>query len=355
MPDSTNVSLYNVVIVACVSGIVFLTIVLIGSRFQGFAYKFLTRNPIGQGTAVIIDAILALFVGIVAYVFRLWDISSYSYCAPPFALHVGAGIWSLLFSCYLALRYFQAMTKQRERECMVKMEIQVKDLAEEKRVALKQRDEQNQLRTCIGSIVEAKMDRLKQTLEKKSSVTAEEFLNALDPVTQAWTIVTIIHRDWARRLTDTSASLRLGIYIRDPDNPRQLRRLFGWDGTRKDCFSETVQKYLATDDPTGVKSAICRCLHSETGILIFPSCEEEAKAGRFQFFYPDQGQHLKSMVVYRRPMKGPNISDVMILTLDTSIDRFFSQEQEQYLRDYLGEMTRRLEFEFFCIAKKGAR
>lgn len=303
-------------------------------RSQGFHYF----SELGE-------FILAISISVVVGFFELYK--QVTWTTPKPGLVGSFSLWCGLVAIYLVVKWVAAVAKKRDADRIVELD---RDLvAQTKKVSLltRQRNSWVSLSSHVRKIIDKKMQRLVKVFKKGGELSAADLLSALDPKAQLQLIIASLFQYFEGK-KEPDKKLRLAIYIRDPEDTNRLKRIYGWNGETSDCFSNRVAEIGRLNDPEGIKSQLVKCYHSPEGLLILESCAKAAQTGDFRFF-PGQDAYLKSMVIYKHVYEHDGEKDALLLTLDSSQEYLFRQDDEEEIRTFLLEMMKRIEYEFTIL------
>jgi hypothetical protein len=145
--------------------------------------------------------------------------------------------------------------------------------------------------------------------------------------------------------------LRVGMYARSDEDPQVLIAVAAWDGEHNDCFSNRHQKYMRLDNPGGAQSLVVECYRSPKALLRIEDCIAASVENppRFTFFSTEQREKIKSMVAYRYNLEHTKLPSAIVLTLDTSQPKFFSDALEFECEILLKEIGQRIELELTSL------
>lgn len=253
--------------------------------------------------------------------------------------------WSLLVLSTMAIAGTYAAIR---REMITDSTTQkIEDLTATCALVTRQRDIFQQMGSQIGVLITEKSDRfttcsLAETGGDKWKALAwalspQEQLNLI--VQQIWTFV---HTNYP-----ASEKLRFGLYIQSDDDPDKLICAFSWDGKKPNCINSSAE-HLSISDPDGIKSLVLDCYHKPGGqpSIIISDTIQASNEGRFNFFRPAQREYLKSIFVMKYKATIEERKRPMIFSIDSSIPAFFKEKDEDFLKGFLLEMGRRMEYEF---------
>ena len=224
----------------------------------------------------------------------------------------------------------------------------IKRLEAETAQAVRQRDVSLQSIAGISAVITAKKNRLAEMLKKTAAGNLAALPEALGPKVQVFTLIKSLHQHFSRYLI-APERLRIGIYMRSPEDLQKLAPLYSWNGNAENCISNNHVGYMAIDGPGGARSLVVECYRSSTPMLMIEDCAKAAKEDRFVFFDPDQQSKLRSMVAYRYNLQLNDKPDALILTMDTDKAGFFSADREFECRLLLEETGNRLGLELTAL------
>jgi len=326
--------------------------VLAATRW-GWLKNALRKNLRFRLVFFLVDPFFALILSALASYFDIFKPSTYSETATPLPdWHTifWACVWSFLAAVYVVVKFAAVAHKEDEQTRSTALET---DLEKERSavVALqKQRDLLNLILNFIRRTIGFKEDRLLE-LAKEQKITHSCLVDALSPQRQLHLIRDLIFEFFYKRETSgQNHKLRLGLYQLDPKRAGQFDIVMAWDGATDSCFSRKPQnqKYLNLLDPEGVQSKIVQAYQSPADtIVLVQDCEAEEKQGTFRYWYPEQKQHLKSMLAYKHVFS--NRADAIVLMMTSSMNSFFREENAEEFRLFLKEMLTRLEMEWILL------
>lgn len=292
----------------------------------------------------------AVLIAAVAGVTKLFDVATWQ--DQPASQIPSAAVWWTLALLYIGVKIASWRATDRD-----KAEIQnlKETLHESTRRETKLQWEANRfvrLTMMIRAILEKKMRRI-LPLAERPAVGAEEFVAAMRPSDQVPIIVASIH-EYFSDLLPPGATLRLGLYLRDPHDRTRLAPSLCYDGTEetsapgKVIFSPPSLSEMRIDHPAGARSEVVRLMVSPHRIRIVEDCRAAAQHGEFEFLHARQADYLRSLVVFKYVVqRGSN--DVAIFSLDCDQPAFFKEADVDIIKRVFDEFTHRLEFELLNL------
>jgi|GEM_PF-4018779 len=299
-------------------------------------------------SAGVAEIALPIAMAIIAGLFELWKVESWTKANT--SIGIGLPLFALVVFTFFGLRIVGTVSENKNREDLDGLK-SVLAAEQAKSAHLEsQRDMWVRVSTHVKNIIANKEERFAKLASDGSPPGLRELREALGPEIQLNLILCSVHQFFLVRMSP-SEQLRLGLYIRDPEDSSRLFLVRSWDGRKENCFSTLSQNFMRLDDPQGPPSAIVRCYHSPNDLLLFPSCHEEEKKANFHFFRPKQREYLKSMVVYKQTFGDAEPRNVIILTLDSSQEGLFGfTYPDEEIRQFLREMALRLIYELHVLA-----
>lgn len=305
------------------------------NRFSGWHAKY---GLIRVG-AFIGEKFCVLAIGILTGVFELWKKTSFQ-TDDRFLLTVYVVV-GFLSAYAIGQSWLVSNAKDNDK-------VTIQSLKTEAEQAIAQRDASLEAVGAIGAVIEVKKQRLAKIMVGEGDITFGALPDALGPKVQVFTLIKSLHQQFARHIPAPSR-LRVGIYMRSPENQQLLAPLYSWDGTKDNCFSNSHPGYMRLDSPGGAQSLVVQCFRSESALHMVADCSAAEKQSKFVFFSPAQRENLKSMVAYRYNLHHSDKPDALILTMDTDYPGFFAATCEFQCQLLLQETGRRLELELIAL------
>lgn len=300
---------------------------------------FYEKHPSFRHVSHYVDKLIPFAIGAITGVFELWRRSSFS-TSDPFLVTL-YGVTGCLVALGFGTSWLIAISKDDDKTRLRRLETETAQ-------AVRQRDVSLQAIAAISAVIKSKKKRLVETLKATPEVRLASLPEALGPKVQVFTLIQSLHKHFARYLVNQER-LRIGIYMRSPEDPQTLAALYSWDGTRENCISNGHAGYMNLDGPGGARSLVVECYRSSTPLLMVANCEQAAAENKFVFFDPDQRMKLKSMVAYRYNLQLSEKPDALILTMDTDKAGFFSSDREFECQLLLEETGNRLDLELTAL------
>jgi len=285
---------------------------------------------------------LLVFLGWLVSAAKLTDGAAWDNMSPKMVMVVPLGV-VLLFSA-LSIKVLLAVNKDKEKEKIKELEALKVELKQENQALRQARNWSIRIANQVRATVSNKLARVLAVTEAKESITADEFVRALNPREQVQFIIIMIHKFFESGL-EPEKRLRVGVYM-PTDNC--LKPAYGWDGKTTDCFGTSHTRYMRLDDHGGAKSVVVQAFRSVNPLIVIASCEEAKKAGTFEYFEPDQAKTLKSMAAYRHtygPTDAQGRQNAIVLAIDTDEDKYFAKFPCDQLSEFFVEMMKRFEYE----------
>lgn len=313
----------------------FVITIMLRRRFR----EWYANVPFFQHAAFIADKLLVLTVGILTGVFELWKRPSFE-TEDRFLLTIYLLV-GLLSALGIGIPWLVTISKDDDK-------MRIKDLMAQASQAIQQRDASVEAVAAIGAVVDSKKKRLAEVVAAKGNIPIAALPDALGPKVQVFMLMKSLHQHFARHVP-APGRLRVGIYMRSPENAQTLAPLYSWDGSHENCFSNSHPGYMSLDAPGGAQSLVVQCFRSESPLLLVADCVRAAEQNKFIFFSPAQRDKIKSMVAYRYNLHHSPKPDALILTMDTDHAGFFSANREFECQLLLQETGSRLELELIAL------
>jgi len=254
---------------------------------------------------------------------------------------------SAVAAYYVAVKILSISTKEGEvfRSKILEGELKSEKAAKDSAVA--QRDRHVNIAAFARQLVTRKSDRL-SSIVSSDVLTVETFLDHLNPSIQVGLALKIIHEFFKPK--NVNSRLRLALWAKANPEVEYLSPVYSWDGTSENCFSNRSGERMRLMDPLGPRSEVVRLYHSSGEPLkIIPDCERAATNREFQFFYPEQAQKVRSMLLYKYIFMRQKQPVAIILMLVSEEADLFKLEGKDAITLFLEEILMRVEMEWIML------
>jgi hypothetical protein len=189
---------------------------------------------------------LPLGLGLFAGIFDLWKLSTLRGASDQLTLTL-YGIAGFAAAWLVGLPWLITTSKEQEKA-------QIQTLQDQIRLTTAQRDGILGFLAALRGALEAKRARLLSS-KNEGGFKVARLTDALSPKVQIHNFVKAAHQHFARHL-EAGNQLRVGIYMRSPEDPNTLVALYSWDGTRENCFSNKHPEMMGLDAAGGAQSLV---------------------------------------------------------------------------------------------------
>lgn len=238
-------------------------------------------------------------------------------------------------------------TKEAEgfRSKVLEQQLDAETIA--KNSVLGQRDLLVRITAFARQLVTKKSDRLSSIMSTNPLTTAD-FLNQLNPSIQVGLLLKIIHEFF--KPTNVNTTLRLALWMKAAPEDELLSPVYSWDGENTKCFSHKNRDRIRLSDPLGARSEVVKVYHTNAETLrIIPNCEKAASNLEFQYFYPEQSQKVRSMMLYKYVFMRQKQAMAVVLMLVSNQADHFQTGQKDDIKQFLEEMLMRVEMEWIVL------
>ena len=103
-------------------------------------------------------------------------------------------------------------------------------------------------------------------------------------------------------------------------------------------------------DPLGTRCEAVKCYQSlAQNIKIIPDCGKAAADGDFEYFYPEQKEKVRSLVVYKHIFMQHMQPVAVVLLLVSKVTDHFKKEDKEEIKQFLDEMSTRIKMEWIVL------
>ena len=291
------------------------------------------------------------FVGSYFDVFRKTTYIPTLQYQPDWHVLFWASAWAAVAGAYCGVKYVAISSKEGEEFKSRKLTADLEKETAAVKALSRQRDLLVRIALFAKQMVGKKIERL-SIFAAREKVTVDEFVEKLNPRLQIQSMVKLIH-EFFRRPDTASGELRLAIWMAQNggDGRDNLSIAFSWNGEKDDCFSNKSPDRMKLADPLGTRCEIVKCYQSlPQYIKIISDCGKAQAEGEFEYFYPEQRDKIRSMVLYKHVFRQQNNQPVAVVVLLVSriVDHFRKDDQEE-IRQFLDEMMTRIEMEWIVL------
>lgn len=264
--------------------------------------------------ATVLERGLAFAVGAVVGVFELFKITTLKN-GDAFTWTI-YGVAGALLAWAILIAYLISSAKGKEKE-------QITALTGQLAVTSDQRDRVLEAIASWGEAIGAKAERFRIAVNG-APPDHTHLIEALNPTVQIQLLIKSLHEHFARHLSKPE-TLRVGIYMRNPEDAETLVAIYSWDGKNTNCFSNKHKDIMNLNAAGGARSLLVQCFRSDNPLHLVADCDESSrqKENPFIYFSATQRNRIKSMLAYRFMLSENGKKDAMILTMDTTKNGFF--------------------------------
>jgi hypothetical protein len=347
-PPQIVLSYVTVAVLLCVG--VGILVFSVAFHFRYRAIGAIRENASFRSLSFLLEPVIAVALSLIA---GFSDMLKPEKWGTPTALMViAAPLWTGLTVAYVALKYFASVAKDKDAEEIKKLKEEVGTAQTRAAKIEEQRNFITRMTQYVREPVQAKLERLLEAF-RKQPFTEKEYLAALSPHTQVQLILNTIY-EFFRSDLPMGEKMRLGLFMRQPDNPKMLFPAYSYNGQRDDGVFSAIAHGLRIDDPNGTKSMLAQTYLSDRKLHIVPSCREAAKREEFHYLHVAQNDYLRSMLAYKHVWLRDGEPDAFVLTLDTTCDGFFGRYSAESIEPFLIEMMKRVEYEVLSLQMQKA-
>jgi len=321
----------------------------------GYAMREILSDRISDSVSFrvilfVTEPISAVFLSIIGSFFDIFRRSTYIPTAeyqPDWHVVFWFTIWAILASYYLVVKILSISTKEFEgyRSKTLQKELTAETVA--KKSLTVQRDLLVRITAFARQLVTKKSERLGSIVGSKK-VDMSDFLDQLNPSFQVNLLLQMIHEFF--KSTNVNATFRLALWMKANPDDEYLSPVYSWNGEKDNCFTNKNKDRMKVLDPLGPRSEVVKNYHSNADTLrIIPNCERAQRDQEFSYFYPEQVEKVRSMMLYKHVFLRRSQPLAVVLMLVSGHADHFELAQKDEIRQFLGEMLMRVEMEWIML------